>query len=991
MHAMALLENPVYLAFDVSVKDTAFWESAIRAISYIFFASASILNGLGNDSLDSVDSPNSRNTITECGGKIRRQIILMKTINTATLYTALAAMLLGPSAFATVTYVGTDWTTDANWRTSSVVKPNDADGDNIYGSEGYYLPSGLEADEDGTDLDPFLTVTNVITGNPYEINTLPSYILSLSYTNSLERGQSWGGARDEEGTLDLVPGDFTGETGAGILMQNDVATNTIYLTLKRASSPDFRLTLIFGNTAYNFAPGFIGDPLGFDSGDGWDVTLDDGSGAVGPEESGDASLEGSSTAFTTYQSWDISAGSSDILIAIATHQGTDVPRLSGLAIDALTSVAPSILAQPQGTINYVGSPVSLSVTAVGTALTYQWLQNSNPIPGATSWDLTLLNSVETNSGSYQVVVSNSLNAITSAAAVVEVLAIPTTVIFADSLSNNAGAFLNGRTPDTTDTTGATWIAESTWTMSGTGASAPSSAFVGNAWLPFSPVSGRIYTLSAVLDDAAGGSSWAALGFTSVLITNNYFESIDTYGWMLARDDGDSLDNEVFVGPGAGGAGGGETHLFSTGPATYSIILDATPTNETDWTFTYLVNGTVVHGATRLGSSPTLTGVGFGDLFDAATVSSFSLVQQTPPRAPFIVTPPPNERYFVGDTITLSASVGGSDPLTYKWQENSNDIPGATNLTLVITNASLANSGNYVLFVHNPLGDTNSIAGHVLVLSLASTNVYGDNFTGSGSLNGRMPDSAGAPNQWIAAPTWTVSGAQTAATAPYISAWLPFVPQPNRVYTLSATIGVAGNDGDWIALGFYDGSPALPGYVLSDPIVGWMLHRNIQTAYSDSYFIGPSTGGVSGSMGDLSTGSTNCIIVLDTQPALPEDWTVTYLEGSSVTNSTVLQPAIAFGFDPDIQYVGFGNNGQLGFVQNFSVTMYVPPPPLQIAISGSSITVSWLAATAVNYSLQSAANVLGPWQAVGTAPVNVGGTNQVTVSVGGTAQYFRLIQ
>ncbi len=42
----------------------------------------------------------------------------------------------------TIGFVGADLTTHASWRTSSVTKTLDGDGDNIYGTDGYYIQTG---------------------------------------------------------------------------------------------------------------------------------------------------------------------------------------------------------------------------------------------------------------------------------------------------------------------------------------------------------------------------------------------------------------------------------------------------------------------------------------------------------------------------------------------------------------------------------------------------------------------------------------------------------------------------------------------------------------------------------------------------------------------------------------------------------------------------------------------------------------------------------
>lgn len=58
----------------------------------------------------------------------------------------LLTLMAGQVMATTITYVGADTTNGARWRTASVVKTLDADGDNIYGTDGYLLltsPGGV--------------------------------------------------------------------------------------------------------------------------------------------------------------------------------------------------------------------------------------------------------------------------------------------------------------------------------------------------------------------------------------------------------------------------------------------------------------------------------------------------------------------------------------------------------------------------------------------------------------------------------------------------------------------------------------------------------------------------------------------------------------------------------------------------------------------------------------------------------------------------------
>jgi uncharacterized repeat protein (TIGR01451 family) len=53
---------------------------------------------------------------------------------------------------------------------------------------------------------------------------------------------------------------------------------------------------------------------------------------------------------------------------------------------------------------------------------------------------------------------------------------------------------------------------------------------------------------------------------------------------------------------------------------------------------------------------------------------------------------------LGGTVTLSATVGGSDLLLYQWRFNGQDIPGATNSALTLTNVQSSQAGAYTLAI-----------------------------------------------------------------------------------------------------------------------------------------------------------------------------------------------------------------------------------------------------------------------------------------------------
>lgn len=88
-------------------------------------------------------------------------------------------------------------------------------------------------------------------------------------------------------------------------------------------------------------------------------------------------------------------------------------------------VPPAITTQPQSRSVGVGSSVSFTVVATGSApLAYQWRRNGSSITGATGATYTIASAQAGDAGSYTVIVSNAAGTVVSAAASLTVIALP---------------------------------------------------------------------------------------------------------------------------------------------------------------------------------------------------------------------------------------------------------------------------------------------------------------------------------------------------------------------------------------------------------------------------------------------------------------------------------------------------------------------------------------------------------------------------------------
>jgi hypothetical protein len=74
-----------------------------------------------------------------------------------------------------------------------------------------------------------------------------------------------------------------------------------------------------------------------------------------------------------------------------------------------------------------------------------------------------------------------------------------------------------------------------------------------------------------------------------------------------------------------------------------------------------------------------------------------------PVAPYLLSQPANQTVVAGLKATFSVVAGGSTPLSYQWQFQGTDIPGATNATLTVNPVQSSQAGSYSVIVTNVAG------------------------------------------------------------------------------------------------------------------------------------------------------------------------------------------------------------------------------------------------------------------------------------------------
>jgi len=113
---------------------------------------------------------------------------------------------------------------------------------------------------------------------------------------------------------------------------------------------------------------------------------------------------------------------------------------------------------------------------------------------------------------------------------------------------------------------------------------------------------------------------------------------------------------------------------------------------------------------------------------AGTATSTEAFLTIVPWRPFITEQPAGRSVLPGETMTLSVTAVGSQPMHYQWRKNGGDLAddeylsGAAAGVLSIHNVSYAHAGTYSVFVSNTLGTTTSSDALLTVTSVTAPGV-----------------------------------------------------------------------------------------------------------------------------------------------------------------------------------------------------------------------------------------------------------------------------
>ena len=402
---------------------------------------------------------------------------------------------------------------------------------------------------------------------------------------------------------------------------------------------------------------------------------------------------------------------------------------------------PAIVTGPSGHVLYPGGTLNLTVVATGGGLRYLWSKNGSPISGATTTQYRVASVTPADTGSYSVLVTNSLGQVTGGPVTVTVRTPSAgyeTVIVAsapeswwrlnetsgttmfDSMGRHDGIYSNfNGTPVTLGLPGAVGGSSDT-SVSFDGTS------VSYGYVPYAPIlNNQSFTLECWVKTSVVGNA--------NLVPVSSENSAPAQGdWFWAAPSGSqwsggvgSAGNNYYVPStttGSSVVAGSWTHLVMTyDPGTaLRVYFNGQWDNVAYVNFDRNTAAPFLIGALSRNVSPWVwTGNLFNGQVDevlyytraitlAEATNHYALAQGS--IRPFFAQFPISQEVVRNPaaTVNLTSTAGGSTPLSYQWYKNGAPLAGATAATLSL-NCDYSNAASYFLRVTNVVGVTNSPA------------------------------------------------------------------------------------------------------------------------------------------------------------------------------------------------------------------------------------------------------------------------------------------
>lgn len=346
----------------------------------------------------------------------------------------------------------------------------------------------------------------------------------------------------------------------------------------------------------------------------------------------------------------------------------------------LPDPSPVITEQPLPAKVTAGENATFSVTATGAEpLSYQWYKDGTAIERATEAEYTVDGATSADAGEYTVHVTNEYGTTISDAALLTVVEPPTIV---------------------TQPKSATILVGEDYTFSVTVSGTPPFRY---QWYKYQDLIVGANSAAYKIENATVNDA----GIYRVLVSNDIEERISDPATLTVIVPEPPIIEEQPV-----------SRVILVGEnATFSVGAKGTEPLSYQW----YKDGTAIERATESDYTVDAATLNDAGLYTVEVTNQFGSVTSEPalltviePAAPTIVEQPAPANIKTGETVTFSVSATGTPPLSYQWFKDGFDIPGATEPTYTIENATPNHEGNYTVRVTNKFGTATSEPAHLSV-------------------------------------------------------------------------------------------------------------------------------------------------------------------------------------------------------------------------------------------------------------------------------------
>jgi hypothetical protein len=401
---------------------------------------------------------------------------------------------------------------------------------------------------------------------------------------------------------------------------------------------------------------------------------------------------------------------------------------------------PVITTQPQSQTVGGGMPATFTVEASGTGpLNYQWRRNGIALAGATNAALTIAELRRDDAGDYSVLVGNPAGAVASAVATLNVLIPPSITAQPQSQVVNTNTTV-------TFTVTATGVGLLRYQWQFNGANIPGAT-----------------SASLILNNV----NLAHEGDYRVLVTDDITTALSAVARLTVkvppvvlvglRGQTNAVGTTITLSVSASGSVPMGFSWRKVGIGTPLTNLVLMTTNSTFTLFNVQTNDSGTYRCILTNSGNVAPGI----------LSAATLLILAPP---VLTNLPQSQVVEPGANVTFNAGAAGSGPLSYRWQFQGTDLPGATNPSLSLTNVQLANQGQYRVIVTNQIASATATA----TLTVGTPNIVLQDIQWLANGTVRMKLS-GVPNRnHVIEISATLSNWTTLDTLFYTNGLMPFL-------------------------------------------------------------------------------------------------------------------------------------------------------------------------------------------------------------------------